>query len=171
MRNVLNCLHETAYLTICMTVFPYVYPQLNSEKYDFYPIVVITLFALVYAILMLVLLGYFVCKPVKREHDFPIAREAPEVDHNANQDVLEKWLEGKEFVKVEPKPKEPEKVEPEPVKEPPPVIEETKSKPSSQTDQTESEESDETEESEESESEESNHAGTFIQTFRFLLGL
>ena len=165
-RNVLNSIHEVAYLSIWISIFPYVYPQFCCNEYRLYPIVVVSMFGIVYIFAMLLSLCVLSCKTIEKEDQIPIIQEPIPSSYTGqtNQDVLNQWLDGKEYVKtayVDPDKAEPqEEIEekpeanilppdPKPESAAPSVTD--KSKPSTDSDNSDS--SDESEESEESDHE------------------
>jgi hypothetical protein len=157
-RNVFHAIHEVGYLTVMMIIFPYVYPEMNKEKYDFYPIILIIAYAVIYVAAMLFGLLGMLGQLYQKEDEIPIIQE-PDHDYpiNNNQDVLEGWLEGKETHKPKMPPEEekvPVEVSPDITEKKPP--QKSKTGQSIESDE-EPEESEETEslESEETESEES----------------
>jgi hypothetical protein len=85
-----------------MLIFPYVYPNLNSDKYDDWPIIVIILCAVVFLIGICVALGGLLVNLMSKGDELPILQEPEEPinDGYDNQAVLQGWLEGKDFVKT-----------------------------------------------------------------------
>ena len=180
-RNVLNWVHEVAYLWIWMTIFPYVYPQLCSNEYRLYPIVVVAVFGIVYIFAMLLSLWVLSWKTIEKEDRIPIAQEPEPSSYTGqtNQDILNQWLEGKEFVKtdfVDPdKPSQPveteevldnNKVEAKPAPESVAPSQTSKSKPS--TDNDSSSDSSSSEESEESEEESEKEPDISTSFYHFI---
>lgn len=122
---------------------------------------VVTIFGIVYLFAMLLSLCVFSCKTIEKEDNIPVVQEPEPSAFTGltNQDVLNQWLEGKEFVKTEykgPDKEEPQEEAPDESKPPPESVapsQTSKSKPSSgqESGSSSSEESEESEEESEKE--------------------
>jgi len=148
-------MHELGYLILLITMFPYVYPRLSSEKYDYYPIIIICLYAVIFLVAVMAGIIGLLSQLYEKEDEIPINQE-PELDMAlaaTNKDVMERWLEGKEHAKLNDQPTDEEQSE------------EADGEGESEVDQEEQEEEPETEKEEESKtvktiSEESDESDT-----------
>ena len=97
LRNYVHSLFEFGYLVLCLSLFPYIYPNLNSERYDKWPIIVIILYAAIFLFGILTAIVGVILHLVKNENDIPITKLVQVHEDTENLDVLKEWREGKDL--------------------------------------------------------------------------
>lgn len=103
LRNVVHSIFEFGYLVLLMTLFPYVYPPMNSERFDKWPILVILVYGTIfYGGILTAIIGMY-REMVEKEDDIPIIQEteASVVEGPANVDILREWKKGDDVVHIQ----------------------------------------------------------------------
>lgn len=86
---------EVSYLIICMTLFPYVYPDLSDYMFEKQASTVIRLFCTVFYLAMFIPAGVAISQLMKRPKKHPIFQPSNEtVPLSTKEDVRREWIEG-----------------------------------------------------------------------------
>jgi len=86
-----------------MTLFPYVYPPMNSERFDKWPILVILVYGTIfYGGILTAIIGMY-REMVEKEDDIPIIQEteASVIGGSTNVDILKEWRKGEDVVHIQ----------------------------------------------------------------------
>ena len=106
-RNIWMTINEVAYLSVWMTIFPYVYPDLGDEEFDKMAAIVLGFFLSFLLLSMIISTVYIIVLMIKNKTKQPIFAKNENVvlQEQTNENLRELWTQGE----VKPKDKEPKK--------------------------------------------------------------
>ena len=120
LRNILCTINEVAYLSVCMTIFPYVYPHLEPTFFIDHAVYVVGIFLAILWLSMMISSIYAIIMLIKKPKKHPVFQKPLNTaEQQTDEDIRKKWVEG-EPKKEKPK-KDDEEDEPlvDDVKQPP----------------------------------------------------
>lgn len=90
LRNVVCTMLEVAYLSICMTIFPYVYPDIDDETFTNQGTVVVGLFLSILLLTLIVAAVLAIKQLSKKSKNHPIFKE-PVEEEPVKKDIRDQW--------------------------------------------------------------------------------
>jgi len=111
-RNIILTVLELAYLLICLTIFPYVYPNIKPDLFLSQADIVVGLFLPLFWLALFIPVGILLCKICgKRPKNHPIFQKDLPVDNTEGEDLRDAWITGQQKELEEEEEKAAEKVE------------------------------------------------------------
>ena len=95
-RNVWATINEVAYLSVWMTIFPYVYPDLEDQDFESMATVVVGFFISIMAISMIVSSAFVIAHMIKNKKKQPIFanKDGVVLQGQSNEDLRHLWTQG-----------------------------------------------------------------------------
>lgn len=95
LRNILATVDEVAYLSVCITIFPYVYPYKNQPDFNDQAVFVVGFFLGILFLSMLIALIYTVPKCMRKATKHPVFVQDLTVKESKElEDARKKWTDG-----------------------------------------------------------------------------
>lgn len=145
-----------------MTIFPYVYPDIESDTFKYQANVVVGLFLFIFYLALILVAARAIKQLWRKPKNQPIFNKVEEAPKSETEILRDMWMEQPETIK-KPEKKEEQKVEQQPVmddsKAPPPVINEKGGLETEEDENSDEEEEEETESETESDESSDNNEG------------